>query len=140
MASLAHLQAQWMADPYAARLPPVRLPDGGGLTAKRIYRGLSGGPMVPLRGAGHAARAPPLALPLLPHTLATSPLLAPHLAHVSATGGGAAVPLSRLGADLIEDCTRLDPYARPSSRDILLRLKSLAAFAERRDTALEEAL
>lgn len=40
-------------------------------------------------------------------------------------------------ADLIEDCTRLDPYARPSSRDILLRLKSLAAFAERKDTAQE---
>lgn len=42
---------------------------------------------------------------------------------------------SRIGAlptaDLVEDCTRLDPYARPTFRDVLLRLKSLAAIAER---------
>jgi len=36
-------------------------------------------------------------------------------------------------ADLVEDCTRLDPFARPSFRDVLLRLKSLAGFAERQD-------
>jgi hypothetical protein len=33
----------------------------------------------------------------------------------------------------VEDCTRLDPFARPSFRDILLRLKSLTGFAERQD-------
>ncbi|KAL4428326.1 hypothetical protein ABPG75_002415 [Micractinium tetrahymenae] len=68
------VQAQWMSDPYAARLPPVRLPDQLDRGGKRILRGLS---------------------------------------------------------DLVEDCTRLDPYARPTFRDVLLRLKSLAAFAER---------
>jgi hypothetical protein len=47
------VQAQWMADPYAARLPPVRLPDGGSLTVKRIYRGLSGAQAV-LPAAVHA--------------------------------------------------------------------------------------
>jgi hypothetical protein len=39
-------------------------------------------------------------------------------------------------ADLVEDCMRLDPYARPTSRDILLRLKSLSEVAGRKDGAL----
>ncbi|KAL4858866.1 Mitogen-activated protein kinase kinase kinase dlk-1 [Chlorella vulgaris] len=72
------VQAQWMSDPYAARLPPVKLPENIDRTGKHIYRGLS---------------------------------------------------------DLIEDCTRLDPYARPSSRDILMRLKSLACFAGRKEAS-----
>ncbi len=38
-------------------------------------------------------------------------------------------PATSLHADLVDDCTRLDPYARPSSRDILMRLKSLGNFA-----------
>lgn len=37
------VQAQWMSDPYAARLPPVRLPDQLDRAGKRILRGLSGG-------------------------------------------------------------------------------------------------
>lgn len=39
----------------------------------------------------------------------------------------------RMRADLVEDCTRLDPFARPSFRDVLLRLKSMAGFADRPD-------
>ena len=62
------VQAQWMSDPYAARLPPIKLPEQQDRAGKRIYRGLS---------------------------------------------------------DLVEDCTRLDPLARPSFRDILRRLRSL---------------
>ncbi|PRW44254.1 3-phosphoshikimate 1-carboxyvinyltransferase isoform A [Chlorella sorokiniana] len=75
------VQAQWMADPYSACLPPVRLPEHLDKPGKRIYRGL---------------------------------------------------------ADLVEDCTRLDPFARPSFRDILLRLKSLTGFAERQDMPPQE--
>lgn len=36
------VQAQWMSDPYAARLPPVKLPENIDRTGKHIYRGLSG--------------------------------------------------------------------------------------------------
>lgn len=98
---------------YAARLPPVRLPEQLDRAGKRVFRGLSGG-----WGPGQCPFA--LAAPVqcwscgLP---AHRPTFAATLLRRS--------PL----ADLVEDCTRLDPFARPSFRDILLRLKSLGTFS-----------
>ena len=48
------VQAQWMADPYSARLPPVRLPEGIDRAGKCVYRGLSGGRLCQLLGGGGA--------------------------------------------------------------------------------------
>lgn len=48
------VQAQWMADPYSARLPPVRLPEGIDRAGKCVYRGLSGGRWCQLLAGGGA--------------------------------------------------------------------------------------
>ncbi|EFN55353.1 hypothetical protein CHLNCDRAFT_134377 [Chlorella variabilis] len=74
------------------------------------------------RIAATSGEGPPNLRRLTPGTMGTMQYCAPEL-----------VNEDMRPQDLVEDCTRLDPYARPSSRDILLRLKSLAAFAERKD-------
>ena len=100
------LQGQWLTDPYQARLPPVRLPEQATMAAKRVFRGLSGAcahMCVRARAAGGRGRG----------SVATT--------HAHAH--------THTPADLVEDCTRLDPYTRPTFGDVLRRLKALGGGA-----------